>query len=254
MDGASGNGSVGAAQPVAGRLQLAGVVGLVAPLVATLSLFKATGTIGRVQRDEPGWPLVAIAAVLIAGALITLAAYFSGKRDTPSGGSESERRTSPVKLLFICGVFLTVLGFGIALILVVSNANVESRPQIAASLNRDESKLTAVVSASNLATKDRLVVKIDLATLKPGDGLDDKNPFTKDGSRGLERAYVGPNDDGEVKQAISVPIPSRGTYTDVIVRAFTGGGNVPCQRRTVGTPDPGTACMFLALDRSRMSR
>jgi hypothetical protein len=250
MNGANGNGS-GAAQPVAGRLQLAGVVGLVAPLVATVSLFKATGTIGRIQRDEPGWLLAAIGAVLIAGALITLAAYFSGKREDPKGQSEGKQEYSWVKALFICGVGLTVIGFGIALILVVSNASAESRPQIAASLNRDESKLTAIVTASNLATKDRLVVKIDLATLKPGEGLDDKNPFKKGGSRGLERAYVGPNDDGKVKQAISVPIPRGKSYTDVIVRAFTGGGNIPCQKRPVATPDPGTACMFLALDRSK---
>ncbi len=53
--------------------------------------------------------------------------------------------------------------------------------------------------------------------------------------------------EGPVKQEISVPIPPEGSYTDVIVRAFTGGGSIPCQKRPVATPDPGTACMFLAL-------
>ena len=42
-----------AANPAANKLELAGVFGLVAPLAATLGLFKATGSIGRIQRDGP---------------------------------------------------------------------------------------------------------------------------------------------------------------------------------------------------------
>jgi hypothetical protein len=232
------------AEPVANRLQLAGVIGLIAPLAATLGLFKATGTIGRIQRDEPIWLLIAIALVLLAGALLTIASYLKGKK---ADGSEYGGVTG----LFVIGAICTVLGFGLAIGLVIFNASDESRPRITASLNQAESKLTAEVAASNLETSDRLAIKIDLATLKPGKGLDDKSPFVKGGSRGLERAYVGPNADGEVKQVISLPIPAGGSYTDIIVRAFTGTGNSSCQKLTVATTDPGTACMFLALDQGR---
>jgi hypothetical protein len=231
-------------QPVANRLQLAGVIGLVAPLAATLGLFKATGTIGRIQRDEPIWLLVAIALVLVAGGLLTIASYFKGKK---ADGTEYKGITA----LFVTGAACTVLGFGLALGLVIFNASDESRPRITASLNQAESKLTAQVVASNLKTSHRLVVKIDLATLKPGEGLDDKSPFIKGGSRGVERAYVGPNADGEARQVISLPVPAGGPYTDILIRAFTGKGNSSCQEEPVESTDPGTACMFLALDRSR---
>jgi hypothetical protein len=232
------------AEPVANRLQLAGVIGLIAPLAATLGLFKATGTIGRIQRDDPVGLLLAIALVLVAGGLLTIASYLKGKK-----ADESEYRG--VTTLFVIGALCTVLGFGLALGLVIFNASDESRPRIAASLNQAESKLTAEVAASNLKTSHRLVVKIDLATLKPGKGLDDKSPFVKGGSRGLERAYVGPNANGEAKQAISLPVPSGGPYTDILIRAFTDKGNSSCQKQPKESTDPGTACMFLALDQGR---
>jgi len=230
-------------EPVANRLQLAGVVGLIAPLAATLGLFKATGTIGRVQRDEPVLLLLAIALVLVAGGLLTIASYLKGKK---TDGTEYNSVTG----LFIAGAGFTVVGFLLALGLVFFNASDESRPRITASLNQAESKLTAEVAASNLKTSHRLVIKIDLATLKPGKGLDDESPFEKGGSRGLERAYVGPNADGEVKQVISLPVPTGGPYTDIIIRAFTGKGNSSCQEQPGAQTDAGTACMFLALDHS----
>jgi hypothetical protein len=239
MDDAGGAAKSG---PVANRLQLAGVVALIAPLAATLGLFKATGAIGRIQRDEPIGLLIAIALVLVAGGLLTMASYLKGEK-------ADETEYSRVTTLFVLGAIFTVLGFGLAIGLVIFNASYDSRPQIAASLNEAQSRLTAKVTASNLETSDRLAIKIDLATLKRGKGLDDMSPFRPHGSRGLERAYVGPNEDGEVKQVISLPIPESGSYTDIIIRAFTGKGNSSCSTRPVVDTDPGTACMFLALDR-----
>jgi hypothetical protein len=180
--------------------------------------------------------------VLIAGGLLTVASYLKGEK-------ADETEYSGVTGLFIAGAGFTVVGFLLALGLVFFNASDDSRPRIAASLNQAESKLTAEVAASNLETSDRLAVKIDLATLKPGKGLDDESPFLEGGSRGLERAYVGPNADGEVKQAISLPVPAGGAYTDIIIRAFTGKGNDSCKGGPVANTDPGTACMFLALNR-----
>jgi hypothetical protein len=243
----AGEGGGATAGPVADRLKLAGVVGLIAPLIGTLSLFKATGTIGRLQRDEPVPLMIAVLLVVIAGALFTIGSYRKGKKTDGANGGDYNSSAR----LFGSAIALTAVGFLLAVYLVVNNANAESRPQITASLNQAESKLTAIVTASNLATNDRLAIKVDLATLIPGKGLDDDDPFVEGGSRGLERAYVGPDADGEAEQKISLPIPAGGSYTDVIVRAFTGGGSIPCQERPEGTPDPGTACMFLALEQER---
>lgn len=243
MQGNPEAGNDGGAELVADRLQLAGVVGLIAPLAATMGLFKATGTIGRVQRDEPILLVFAVVLVLIAGALFTIGSYRRGKK---AGQGDTYSTSSR---LFGIAIGLASLGFALALVLVIFNASEDSRPRIAAALNQAESKLTAEVAASNLETSDRLAVKIDLATLKPGKGLDDESPFLEGGSRGLERAYVGPNADGEVKQAISLPVPAGGSYTDIIIRAFTDKGNSSCRGGPVANTDPGTACMFLALDR-----
>ena len=233
------------AGPAANKLELAGVVALVAPLVATVGLFKATGTIGRIQRDHPVGLVVAVALVLIAGGLLTVASYLKGR------GSQGDSDHSTAFWLSIAGIVGTLLGFGLAIALVVGNASKEPRPRITASLNRNESKLTAEVAASNLKTSHRLAIKVDLATLKPGKTIEDEFPFAKGGSLPLERAYVGPNGDGDVKQTISLPVPQGGKYTDVVIKAFTGQQNSSCQELPGATGDPGTACTFLTLDATR---
>jgi hypothetical protein len=224
----------------ANRLDLAGVFALVAPLAATLGLFKATDSIGRIQRDEPLLLWLAIALVLIAGTLLTISNFLSGE-------GESQKSKKRARLLFLIATTCTAFGFALALLLVFSNAGQESRPQIAATLNDAETKLTAHVTASNMRTDHRLAVKVDLATVGPRRTVDSVHPFMKDGSLPLERAYMGPDPDGEVDQELILSIPPGGEYTNVVIKAYTGPTNQSCRELAKGA-DPGTACTIIALD------
>jgi len=235
-----------AVKPVANRLDLAGVFGLVAPLAATLGLFKATGSIERIQRDYPGWLFVSIALVLFAGTMLTVATFLSGE-----GESAGAKRLS--RALYLVAAGCTLVGFGLALYLVVDNAGDESRPSITASLNEDQTWLTAQVSASNLTTGDRLGLKIDLATLRPDATIDDRTPFAEDGSVSLERTYIGPDSNGDIDRTISLAVPPGGNYTHLTIKAFTGERNRSCTDPQEEGPDAGTACTFLAIDPKRGS-
>jgi len=226
--------------PTANRLDLAGVFALVAPLAATLGLFKATDSIGRIQRDEPGLLWLAITLVLLAGTMLTIANFLSGE-----GESKKGKRWG--RGLFFGASVCTAFGFALALGLVFSNAGQESRPQIAATLNDAETKLTAHVTASNLRTDHRLAVKVDLATVRFGHTVDSVHPFMRHGSLPLERAYMGPNPDGNVDQELILSIPPGGKYTNVVIKAYTGATNQSCRELAKGA-DPGTACTIIALD------
>jgi len=230
----------------ANRLDLTGVFGLVAPLAATLGLFKATGSIERIQRDEPGWLFAAVALVLAAGTLVTIASFLAGEGESAHGKRWSRG-------MYFVAIGCTVAGFAIALFLVFDNANAESRPTIVASLNEDQSRLTAHVTASNLTTGDRLALKIDLATLdkEKKRTIDDLHPFDPKGSEALERAYIGPDSDGNVDREVSLWIPPGGRFTHLTIKAFTAERNRSCTEPKEAEPDPGTACVFLALDPRR---
>ncbi len=232
-----------AVKPVSNRLDLAGVFGLVAPLAATMALFEATGSIGRIQRDEPYWLLVAIALVLLAGTMLAVATFLSGEGES-SKGKWWEKR------LFLLAAACTALGFGIALWLVFDNADEEPRPAIAATLSDDHSELTARITASNMRTDDRLALKVDLATVRPDMTVDSVHPFMKYGTLPLERTYVGPDSDGKVDQQVTMSIPPGGGYTNLVIKAYTGPTNQSCRELAAGA-EPGTACTILYIDPDR---
>jgi hypothetical protein len=233
-------------KPEANRLGLAGVFGLVAPLAATLGLFRATGSIGRIQRDDPYLLWVAITLVLLAGTMLTIATFLGGE-------GESARARRWERGLFLGAAIFTAVGFGLALRLVFANAGVESRPQISATLNPAQSELKAHVTASHLRTDHRLALKVDLATVRPDKTVDSLHPFLKNGSLPLERAYMGPDADGNVDQQLTLSVPPGGSYTNVVIKAYTGATNQSCRELAAGA-DPGTACTILALDHERGAR
>lgn len=230
-------------KPVANRLNLTGVFGLVAPLAATIGLFKATGSIGRIQRDEPEGLLVAIGLVLAAGTMVTVATFLAGEGETAKG-KRWER------WLFGLAIVCTVLGFILAFSLVFKNASEEPRPAITAALSNDQSELTAHVTASNLKTDHRLAIKVDLATVRPNMTVDAVHPFMADGSLPLERTYVGPDSDGNVNQRITMWIPPGGSYTNLVIKAYTADTNRSCRELVEGA-ERGTACTILYLDPHR---
>ena len=227
----------------ANRLNLAGVFGLVAPLAATLGLFKATGSIGRIQRDHPQLLLLAIALVLVAGTMLAIATFLAGEGETAKAKRWEQR-------LFFGASICTAAGFVLAIALVFNNAADEPRPAISATLSPDQSMLTAHVTATNLKTNHRLALKIDLATVKAGETVDSVYPFARDGTLPLERTYIGPDSDGNVDQTIKMGVPTGGEYTNLVVKAYTSETNQPC-RVPAGDTDSGTACTILYLDPER---
>lgn len=232
-----------AVKPAANRLDLAGVFGLVAPLAATLGLFKATGSIGRIQRDDPYLLWLAITLVLLAGTMLTIGNFLSGE-----GESAEAKRWQ--KRLFFGTALCTAVGFVIALGLVFNNAGEEPRPMITATLSEDYSKLTARVTASNLKTDRRLAFKVDLATVNPELTVDAVHPFLADGTLPLERAYMGPDSDGHVDQTVTMSVPPGGAYTNLVIKAYTSSTNQSC-RELAGDSDAGTACTILYIDPHR---
>jgi len=229
--------------PSANKLDLGGVVALVAPLVATIGLFKATGSIGRLQRDDATGLIIAVSLVLAAGILLTAASYISGQHN------QGTRRVVVV-ILYILGIGACVGGFGFAVGLVITNTGEQPRPQITASLNQSETRLSAKVTSSNLATEDRLEIKVDLARLKQDKSINKQFPFAPKGSLPLQRSFIGPDDEGNVLQELSLPLPAARQYTDVVIKAFTSDNNESCTEQHAA----GTACLFLTLDPDRGHR
>src|SRR6188472_3443059 len=211
-----------------------------------MGLFKATGSIGRIQRDDSKGLLVAIVLVLAAGTMVTVATFLAGEGESAKG-KRWER------CLFGGAIICTVLGFIVAIDLVVNNAREEPRPAIDAALSNDQSELTAHVTASNLKTDHRLAIDVDLATVRPNMTVDAAHPFMVDRNLPLERTYIGPDSDGNVDQRITMWIPPGGSYTNLVIKAYTADTNRACKELVEGT-ERGTACTILYLDPHRGAR
>lgn len=214
---------------------LAAIAALVTPFLAALGALALTGTIGRVQRNEPELIAWALFLVLLAGVLWLLAGQL-GKWPL---------------LLRSLACAAALVGFVLGLSAAVTTANDEPRPQIEASLDDDARKLTVEVKASNMETEDRLAIFIDALTRAP------ENP----GGYGVEpvyRAYEGPDEDGNFEGTITTFLP-KGRYTDVGIKAFTDETSLACDdqltrsaalnesTRSGGKPGSGTGCVTMAL-------
>lgn len=221
-------------QPTAGSA-LSSIAMFIAPLVGAVGLLATTGTIGRVQRDEPIGIAIAIGLVLVAGALWSLVpALEIEKAETKRG-------------LRISSAVFALAGFVITLILVILIANDQPRPRITASLTEDRKALTATITASGLPTDQRAAVHVDALRRDPTG----KEEFLA--PERVYRAFVGPDNDGNVSHTLNIPLP-RGDFTDVGVKAFTSKTSNLCddyapQELEGGekTSGSGTACVTIAL-------
>lgn len=224
--------------PFAGAFVLLGL--LVAPLLAVMSLVLVTGESGRIQREDASWLLAALALALLAGLLLVASTFMSG------GGNPGRGRVAG--RLFVSGIVAAALAVALAIIPAAVHGSMESRPAIAGSLDGPPPILTAEVSASGLPVDGRLAVIADLQTIERGSGIDDRSPFSPRGSFPLERAYVGPDSDGDATHKFTVPVLANGPYTHVVVEATSGEGETPCiELPNPRTPGAQTACMFIPL-------
>ncbi|HEY4779232.1 MAG TPA: hypothetical protein VIH47_06545 [Solirubrobacterales bacterium] len=204
---------------------------LIAPLVAAMAALALTGTIGRVQRDEPLGISISIGLVIASGVFWVAASTFTAP------AKEGEKRSSADIVLRSISIVLAGLGFVLALALAVSTANNEPRPQISPTLSEDGSKLTTKISASNLPTDQRLAFRIDLLR-------------NRDTVGNVYQAYVGPNSDGDIEQTVTLPLP-QGDYTEIGIKAYTGTTSPSCDDfgavRENATFGSGTGCVIMTL-------
>jgi hypothetical protein len=201
---------------------------LVAPLLTILAGLALTGTIGRVQRESPGLLSLAIGLVIFAGVFWVAASTFTAPKGT-------EKRSNIDIGLRVAAMGLAGVGFILALAVAVATANNEPRPRVSAAVSDDGKKLTTEVEASNLPTDHRLAFRIDL--LEGGEI-----------SESVYRAYVGPDNDGNVDQTITTLLPP-GQYSEVGIKAYTGTTSASCDDfaavRAEATYGSGTGCVIL---------
>ena len=175
----SGGDSKGAASVTA---TLTGVAMLVAPLVTAIGALALTGTIGRVQRNEPALISIALGFVLAAGTTWVIA---------------EQLEKVAKKALRITAAGIALGGFAIGLYAAVATANDEPRPQIKAKLSKQATKLTAKINASNMETEDRLAIWVDVLA------RDRDEPDDFSSAKPVVRAYEGPDGDGNVNIKVS---------------------------------------------------
>jgi len=214
----------------------------IAPLVASVALLTTTGTIGRVQRDEPKWFAVAIVLVLVAGALSSLVSALE------ITNAKTKRR------LRIFSAIFALVGFALTFVLTISIANDQPRPRITASLSDDRKRLEATVTASGLPTDQRAAIHVD--ALRRDLANQEQFEYTER----VYRAFVGPDSDGNVTHTLNIPLP-RGDFTDVGIKGFTSATSNLCDdyqaaeleggEKTTGS---GTACVTIELVPSEEAR
>jgi len=219
-----------------GATDITAIALLITPFVAALGALALTGTIGRVQRNEPEMISWALFLVLAAGTLWVISSEFS----------------SLTKGIRVVACLAALGGFVLGLSAAVQTANDEPRPQIKARLSDDAHKLTVEIGASNMETEDRLAIFVDALTR----GRRNPEKYT---SEPVYRGYGGPDADGNVTTTVSVFLP-KGNFTDVGIKAFTDKTSPACDdqlAKDAASPDTepkksekpgsGTGCVTMAL-------
>lgn len=227
---AAPQGQVSAAAPA-----LASIAMFIAPLVAAVALLTTTGTIGRVQRDQPKCFAGAIVLVLVAGALWSLVPALE------IGDAKAKCR------LKISSALFAFAGFALTFVLTISIANDQPRPRITAALSENRKLLDATITVSGLPTDQRAAIHVDALRRDPADQAEFE--YTER----VYRAFVGPDSDGNVTHALNIPLP-RGDFTDVGIKGFTSGTSTLCDDYQLAqleggekTTGSGTACVTIAL-------
>jgi hypothetical protein len=210
---------------------LVAILGLVAPLATALGALALTGTVGRIQRNAEVLTLAAFILVVLASGLWAAGLLLKG------GASTASR---------LVATLFAVAGTCLALVAAIVTAGRQPRPRIDASLNEAGSVLTATVTASSLKTEDRLAIVVDGLEAPP------VGPNSTVGQTSLYQAYVGPDQDGNVSQKVSLSVPAN-KFTNVGVKAFTGRISPSCDDlaekkvQVKSQKESGTGCVVLSV-------
>jgi hypothetical protein len=214
--------------PVAkkGARGIAAIGVTVSGLIGVLAALTLTGTLGRVQRDEPIAILAALVLAAAAGGLWALAPVLPGTKL-----DRVRARLKPI------GIVLAFLAFAVALYAAVITADYDPRPQLDASLSSDHKTLTTTITASNLNSTRRMAIAILLLR-------GSQKQF-------LYRAYMGPTSEGTLDQTIVTPLPDLAPYRQIEIRAYTGRSSPACdeygKKQGDSSLGSGTACVEITL-------
>lgn len=169
---------------------------LTAGIVALFSAvggLTATGTLGRLQRNEPDLLTAAVLIVLLGTAMLVIAGL-----PVTSGASE----------LFatLVGTGLIIIGVGWAVVTGILATGQAGRPTIGVELT-SAGAIKGKVTVGSLASGGRLAVLVEGVT---GASVEP-----------IGRYSVGSDADGEVELPVSAPVPAAG-FATVQVKALTG--------------------------------
>lgn len=169
------------------KLDLGGLLAAASGVVAAIRGLAATGTLGRLQRNQPEAFIAALALVLFGAAIWTVASL----PGVPWPNKTNKQWRRPW-LWQAPGIHFTVGGVGLALGVAIFTVNDQQRPRVAGEVDQRTNELKATVRAANLASDEKLVVWVD--------GL---IPSEKEKGRvfdftTLAHSYIGPSPNGEV--------------------------------------------------------
>ncbi len=200
---------------------LSGIALAVTGLASSLAALTLTGTLGRVQRDDPLWISLAFGLVIFGGGVWALA---------PLSSERSSR------LLRTLSVLTVAAGFVIAVVAAVDTANDDPRPHISAHLSSDRKTLVSTISIENLSSDHRVALAVLLLN-----SSEEKFP--------LYRGFVGPTSEGGFDETLRVPLPNLEPFTVIEVRAYTGAESQSCDETAGSEESPplnaGTACALI---------
>src|SRR6478672_2028798 len=175
-------------------------------LGALLTALAITGDlVGRMARDHPWATFAAFGCAALAAFLGAVAAF------ALRAGSAAERR--------VLYVGLAVLGAGLIVTVYAGVLTWGDRPQPSIAIAPKRGSLvTVTVAASGLRASNHLVVEVEQIghTGQPGQALYD--------------ASFGPDQGGNVKQAIDVALPA-GDFDEIGAKAWVGAEPRDCYRR-----------------------
>jgi hypothetical protein len=217
-------------------LELGSIVAAAGAFIAGVGAVAATGTLGRVQRNQGAWFALSVGCVIVGAALLLFASLLRGadaRRSASGRHSRREKVTFVAIGLTAAGV---VLGFGTA----IFTADDKQQPTVSLSFDEQTLVVRANATASNLSSADRMGVYVDGLRRDPRSGR-----LSTVGL--LAKTFVGPDSDGKARADLDVQMPP-GRFDAIGMMAFTGAKPSDCGGYPRGDgSETGTGCVVLRM-------